>query len=56
MQPVTLPPSFQQRSAPAQLGSAQPAPAPVRADPAVTWGDAATVLSLLASLSTLLRN
>lgn len=49
IQPVTLPASFTvPSSAQAQL--------PPRPDPSVTWGDAATVLSLLASLSTLLRN
>ena len=54
VQPVTLPASFAQASAPATLEDAQAQAQ--RRDPAVTWGDAATVLSLLASLSTLLRS
>lgn len=51
---VSLPPSFQQASAPATLEDAQAQAQ--RPDPSMTWGDAATVLSLLASLSTLLRS
>ena len=62
---VTLPPSFTTRSAPrrvsrrAGLGSAvsplasQPV---VPSDPSIAWGDLTMILSLVASLSSLLRS
>lgn len=58
---VTLPPSYYARSAPQCVGlgstSTPLASTPVvPGDPAVAWGDLTMVLSLVASLSTLLRS
>jgi hypothetical protein len=54
--PVVLPQSFVQQNAPAQLDPQTLQPVVQCPDPSMTWGDAATVLSLLASVSSLLRS